>query len=65
MATIQEQYTELAKRLIDQAHDFATHLLDTERDFAKQLVATGTVAATKLRDSLAQTDQADRSASQN
>lgn len=65
MATIQEQYTELAKRLIDQAHDFAIHLLDTQRDFAKQFVATGTAATTKVRDSLAQTDQPDQSASQN
>jgi hypothetical protein len=40
---------------IDQFYDLAGQVLDAQRDLAKQVLATGTAAAEKVRDTVAET----------
>lgn len=48
------------EQVIDQVFDFAGQVLNAQREFAKQVLATGTAAAEKVRDSVAQTAAAAR-----
>ena len=55
MPTIQEQYTELAKRgqeataaVVDQVFDFATTVIDVQRTLAKHLVTTSATVAEEI-----------------
>lgn len=48
------------QQVIDQVYDFAGQVLNAQRDFAKQVAATGTAAAEKVREGVAQTAAAAR-----
>jgi hypothetical protein len=65
--TIQQAFGQLPtpsfgspEQVIDQVYDFAGQVLNAQREFAKQVIATGTAAAEKVRDSVAQNAAAAR-----